>query len=73
MYHNVFRRLRLFYAGYIFEKSPFYDDTEICFRPVVSRFQLHARTYYTLMQRLSSGPLEAETLQLFGFRRCTHG
>ena len=31
----------------------------------VSRFQLHIRTYYTLMQRLlSSDPLEAETLQL---------
>ena len=39
----------------------------------VSRFQLHVRTYYTLMQCLSSGPLEAETLQLSGFRRCTHG
>ena len=29
IYHIVFRRLRLFYAGYIFEKSPFYNDTEI--------------------------------------------
>ena len=34
MYHIVFRRLRLFYAGFIFEKSPFYNDTEIWFRPV---------------------------------------
>ena len=40
----------------------------------VSRFQMHVRTYYTLMQcLLSLGPLEAETLQLSGLRRCTHG
>ena len=40
----------------------------------VSRFQLHVRTYYTLMKSLLSlGPLEAETLQISGFRRCTHG
>ena len=40
----------------------------------VSHFQLHVRTYYTLMQRLlSSDPLEAETLQLSDFRSCTHG
>ena len=34
MYHIVFRRLRLFYARNISENSPFYNDTEIWFRPV---------------------------------------
>ena len=40
----------------------------------VSRFQLHVRTYYTLMQcLLSLGSLEAETLQLSDFGRCARG
>ena len=38
MYHIVFRRLRLFYARNISENSPFYNGTEILFRPAHATF-----------------------------------